>query len=267
MTKGNLNVSIKKQPANATVSRRRSKYKKRADKGSMLITRANQGPIALRKNVTFKWISPFSMGTLAGSSGVPVGVTYSTVSLFSLFKPYVYSYVPTAMNQEPVDYFKDFIGTSVDANRYQNYRVNSIDVVVKVISTTPNTYPKVAVCVSPNGFSSFDTGRLIQEYATRPMTLSRQLESFGDHSQATFTFKIKPWEVLQISKREYYDSGDYIFNASTIHTTPKAQGYMYIISGDGLGAVATATLACAVAGSISLKYHTTLLKNTLIETD
>jgi len=217
----------------------------------LVLSRTNIGPVPLkvRKNFHFSTYFTMSCPALQASS-----TTFW--SLQSLFDP---DYNNAGTNRSVPGY--DML-LGAGAGQYSRYRVEYVDVKVRVMGITANAFPMVVCRLSQVGAAEFPTSNLIHNIAGGPMAMSQVLEYVGDTAWTTFTFRVHPWEILGVSKRCYIEDTHYLnaYNA-TSGTTP----FLAISLGDGMANTGNGE-AMAIKGHLQIDYHAELSMPNVLST-
>lgn len=216
----------------------------------------NRSPIPLKRKLVLKYNSYCSFTTSGG------GVSSDTwfLNLASLYDPN-YQATNTAFSNTSTNGYTEFFGLS--PMQYRKFRLDYVDVQLKVLNTTSGTVGMLVVSASNVGTADYPNTQFIQNIASRRGAISQSLEYFGDSNYKTLKFRIYPWEVMGMTKQQYYSSDQTLtaYNVSGAQSPWLAFSLADGAQPDGSGGV------LLVRGQIYVEQHVTAHQPNLLLVD
>lgn len=181
-----------------TVKKTKKKpYKKKTYKKRVTdISKYNRLPLKMRRQLTLRYKTDMYLPT--GAAGNRSNTCF--YSLSSLKDP---DFTNTGKNMG-FAYYTMFFGYTTAL--YEHFQVRYTDLYFKVMNTVPNTRVKLCIGVSANGAGEYPVTQRISTIASYPQTTSRSLEYLGDTKYSFVKFRVYPWKVLGVTKKEYFSS-------------------------------------------------------------
>lgn len=210
------------------------------------IAKVNDYPIPMSKKLTLR------VNSFMALQGVTNAINVWYVNLASLYDPNAQSTETAFQNRQSYGY-TEWFGTA--PLQYTKFRLDYVDVTIRCMNCTSGTIAQLVVNALRRT-TDINTTMGLYNLANRKGSLTKSLEYFGDTQYQTIRFRVYPWEIMGIPKKEYQTDISYEYDYNIQGTYPP---FLCLTVGDGAAPLGQGS-AVMVRGTISLEQHVTALK-------